>query len=147
MNLHGGTGSDNFNIGTPGSTGVVSGIVSAVNIDGESGVDTLTINDNADTTARTITISGTQVGAASSDNLFSAGGSLALGNITNLVLNGGSGGNQINLLSTNSGENASVFTGTGVNTVFVGTDGVGAGNLQNILGAVNITGQGSAVRP
>ena len=140
VNLHGGTGSDNFNIGAPGPTGVVSGIVSAVNIDGESGVDTLTINDAADATARTVTISGTQLGAASGDNLFSPGGSLALGNITNLVFNGGSGGNQINVLSTNSGESLSVFAGSGANNVFVGSNGTGAGSLSNILGPVSISG-------
>ena len=141
INLFGGPNVDNFNFG---SAGVVSGIVSSVAIDGGTGNNTLTINDNADTTARTISIDGTQIGAASGDNLFNSGGSISSANIENLVLNGGSGGNQINVVSTNSGESVSIFSGTGANTIFVGSNGSGPGNLQNILGPVSITGQGVA---
>lgn len=141
VSLQGGTGADQFVFG---SAGMVGGIASAVAIDGNAGADTVTIDDSADATARTITVSGAQVGAASGDNLFAAGGSVALANIGNVVLKGGTGGNQFNVVSINTGESLSVFSGTGANNIFVGSNGSGPGNLQNIRGQVTVNGQGAA---
>jgi hypothetical protein len=141
VNLHGGAGTDSF---TFGASGQVNGIAGAVSVDGGAGTNSATIDDSADATGRTITISGTQIGAASGDNLFTAGGSVALANIANVVLKGGTGGNQFNVLATNSGESLGIFSGTGANSIFVGSNGVGGGSLQNILGPVTITGQAAA---
>jgi hypothetical protein len=139
INIHGGTGTDQFNIG---NAGVISGIVNVVNIDGTSGNDTVTIDDSADTTARIVTIAGTQIGAAAGDNFFAVGGSLALANISNITVQGGTGGNHFNVLSTNSGEAVAVLAGANSDQVFIGSSGSGTGNLKNILGPVAVTGQG-----
>ncbi len=123
---------------------MTNGILSTINVNGGGGTDTLTVNDNLDTSARTITITSTQIGSASGDNLFGAGGVLNYTNVGKLVVNGGTGGNQIDLLSMNSGEVVDLFAGTGANQIFVGSKGSGSGSLQNILGQVNVTGQGAA---
>ncbi len=109
VNIFGGANGEQFNLGTPG---VTNGILSTINVDGGGGTDTLTVNDNLDTSARTITITSTQIGSASGDNLFGAGGVLNYTNVGTPVVNGGTGGNQIDLLSMNSGEVVDLFAGT-----------------------------------
>ena len=141
ISLHGGTGTDQFIVG---KSGLINGIVTKLNIDGTSGNDTVTIDDSADASARIVTIAGTQIGAAAGDSFFAAGGSLALSNIGNIVIKGGTAGNVFNVLSTNSGENVSILAGANGDQVFVGSLGLGGGNLQNILGQVSVTGAGSS---
>jgi hypothetical protein len=127
-----GGGSDTVNVGSGGS---VQGIVGAVSVQNPPNYTTLNIDDSADATARTVTLS-----------TYTPAGDSAWGSITGLApaainykyadtrltgvhLNTGSGGDPINVLATGV---PTYLSGGGADTVNVG-DG---GSVQGIQGAL-----------
>ena len=100
------------------------------------------MEDRNDTLAKTITITSSQVGSATGDSLFGAGGSLAFNGIANLTVNGSSGGNHIFVQSTPTGS-LNLYAGDGANTILVGS-GVTGSTLAGIVGAMTINGGAGA---
>jgi hypothetical protein len=104
--LYGGSGHDTYNaIGTLPNPVIVSA---------GSGSNTLNIDDGSTTANTTYTITDSSVARTGS-------GTITYGNITNLVLTGGSGNNTYNIQSTPSGSSTTLYTGSGVDTVNVRT--------------------------
>jgi len=145
VSIRGGSGNNTFNVlGTlQSSVQVFAGFAGL-------GSDTLNIDDRSNAANTTYTITGSAVARTGS-------AAITYLNITNLVLNGGSGTNTYNVLSTPSLYPTSLNTGSGVDTVNVqstagplsifstgggGSDTVNVGNagsVQGILGAVTVT--------
>lgn len=82
---------DRITIGT--NTAPASGLAATFSINGQGGGDTLTINDSADSTARTITINGTT-------SLITGLGGPILFSVENVNLNAGGAGDTIQLQGT-----------------------------------------------
>src|SRR5262249_39738191 len=57
--------------------GTVDNILSGLTINGQGNTNILTLEDSGDTTADTVTVTPTQIGAATGNNFFGAGGSLS----------------------------------------------------------------------
>jgi hypothetical protein len=145
VSIIGGFGNNTFNVLgiTPSPVFVQTGFFGL-------GSNTLDIDDTSNATNTTYTITSSSVART---------GSAAVNyrNITNLVINGGSGTNTYNVLSTQSLYPTSLNSGSGVDTVNVqstagplfilsaGGDGFdtvnvsNAGSVQGILGAVTVT--------
>jgi hypothetical protein len=77
--IHGQNGTDTVTVGSAGS---VQGIVAPVSVDNAGGATTLTLDDSADTTARTVTVAPTSV-------IGLAASAIAYLNVTTLTLKGG----------------------------------------------------------
>jgi hypothetical protein len=154
-------GQDSINVGNNGN---VQGITGGMYIGG-SGAAALSINDSADTTARTATLSdGTLTGLAPSAIQWVPTSS-ATGGVTGLTVYGGSGGNTVNVQGTsNFNSNTILSTGTGNDTVnveattgvleisnpggqdfvYVGSNGSAlSGNVQGIHGEVLVFADGA----
>ena len=131
-NLSTSGGLDVVNVGNAGS---VQGILGALNVQNPPSHDTINVNDSADATARTVTLS-----------TFTSGGS-PWGSITGLVpaainykyadtnsvsVTTGSGADTVNVRAT--GVTTNLSTSGGLDVVNVGN----AGSVQGILGALNV---------
>jgi hypothetical protein len=139
-----GTGLTTVNVGNAGS---VQSILGPLDIEhpGPSGGNAIIVNDSADTTSRTITLSSLGSVSVDSDHNGDLWGQIAglapaaisyeYADTSSLTVqtNGGCSGNTINVLATGATTNL-VSTGSGLTTVNVGN----AGSVQGILGALNI---------
>src|SRR5262249_8943584 len=142
VSIRGGFGNNTFNV-----LGTLQGPITVAAGFFASGSNTLTIDDRSNAANTTYTITGSSVARTGS-------AAITYLNITNLVINGGSGTNTYNVLSTPNLYPTSLNTGSGVDTVNVqstagplsifstgggGLDTVNVGNagsVQGILGAV-----------
>ena len=126
-------GPDTINVGNAGNA---QNINAPLTIENSWGLDTVTVDDSADTTARTVTL-GTAPPAGDSD-VFGTVSGLTPATITyesadtsSLTLDGGTGGNTFNVTDTPTNQ----FGGSGGTAISLNT---GAGN-----DAVNVTGMGA----
>ncbi len=151
-------GSDHVNLGsaTPGLNGTLGGFLGGIDVSG-AGATTLTVDDSADISARTATLSDDGHGNGSLSGLtpspidwVDATGSA--GGVTSLSIYGGKGGNTFNVQNTGSkSESTNLYPGTGNNTVSV-TGQTGPLSLRNNGGplgqfdfVVDTASDGSAV--
>ena len=171
VNVHG-TGTNTNLIGAAsgavnvGNAGSVQGIDGALDIENPPSLNSITIDDSADTTARTVALSSfTPAGDTaweSISGLAPAPISYEVGDVISATINGGSGGNTFNVDSLAAGIGSTFLnSGTGIDTVNIrstdaGTtlslDGVNgndsvyvtsAGSVQGIGGTVNIENTGA----
>jgi streptogramin lyase len=127
---------------TVGNNGSVQGILGSLTITGPGA--TLDVDDSADPTPRTITITPTTISGLSPAVITYVG-------ISNLIVDGGYGGNMIAVTNTASGTNTTVNSGNGIDFVYVrGTTGPLSVNTQGSTGSgfngfeVVIVGAGTA---
>jgi Concanavalin A-like lectin/glucanases superfamily len=127
-----GAGHDVMNLGSV--TNLLAGF-GTMTLTGEGGVDALNIHDQGSTTAKSYAIDlvlGIQPYFASNDATFLHSG------LENTRLRGGSGGNTVRVKGTAAGSSHLVESGSGSDTVIVGTD---AGSLANLHGQLSLDGQ------
>jgi hypothetical protein len=131
-----GTSPDTVNIGSGGS---VQGIGATVNLNSAT---TLSVDDSADSTARTITVNSNFIGGL-------APGAINYDNtVTSLTIDGGTGGNIFNVIGTlPSGSTTDLNTGTGADTVNATATGGGTVNIHGQNGADTVTLGGSTSAP
>src|SRR5262249_47093729 len=127
---------------TVGNNGSLQGILGSLTITGAGA--TLVIDDSADPTPRTITITPTTISGLSPAVITYVG-------ISNLIVDGGYGGNMIAVTNTAGGTNTTVNSGLGIDLVYVrGTTGPLSVNTQGSTGSgfngfeVVIVGAGTA---
>src|SRR5262249_56748262 len=100
--LNGGNSDDTFSVDSNGSAagGTVDTVLGGLTLNGQGGANnTLRLEDSSDTTADTVTVTPTQIGAATGNNFFGAGGSLTYSGLNSVTLNmgGGTTGDTVNL--------------------------------------------------
>jgi hypothetical protein len=164
LRIHGGTGGDTFNVlstasGTTtnivghgsstvnvGNAGSVQGILGALNIENPPSFNTVVVDDSADATARTVTLSSGGNAFNDSDGngdpygfitgLAPATISYEYFNTTSVTINGGSGAglHTYNVLAT--GVTTTINGGAGNDKFNVGTAGI----LDAIVGALTVNG-------
>jgi hypothetical protein len=126
-----GKGFDTVNVGNAGS---VQGILGAVSISNPPSFTTLSIDDSADTTARNVTLTNGSI-----TGLAPVPISYTQADLESLTVEGGTGGNTYNVLSTpNHGVAGTLVTSlraARLDTVNVGN----AGSLQGIIGALSVS--------
>ena len=126
-----GPGADTVNVGS--TTTDLGTIAGALTITGGTGLNTLNINDQGATASETYTLS--------SVSLVRAGGpTVTFTGMPRIALNGGGGGNVVNVTSSLASSIATVNAGAGINTVNVGN----AGSIGGVLGGLVVNG-GNAV--
>ena len=127
-----GSGTDTVNVGNAGS---VQGILAAVNIQNPPSYNTINVNDSADTTARTVTLSTFTSGGAnwgSITGLAPAAINYKYADTSSVNITTGSAADTVNVLAT--GVTTNLSTSGGHDAVNVGN----AGSVQGILGTLNI---------
>jgi hypothetical protein len=156
LTIEGQDGNDTVHIGSlaPLLGGTLANITGPVSVANATGTTALSVDDSGDTTGRAFTITngaiaGTGLPAAIN---YTAGSS---SEVTSVTVDGGSGGNTFNVLSTGSGTSTTLDTGDGNDATNVratsgpltvqgqdGTDTVVVGSLAPLLGGTlaNITG-------
>ena len=119
-------GNDQVNIGT--SSGSLSGILGPVSVSQSStaGSTSLVINDQADTTARTVAVTSSSFSAPGLSTI-----NYTAGQVGSVSFLGGSGGNTFNVTSTGVGTSTTISPGGGANNV----------NVQATSGALSILNQ------
>ena len=137
-NLIGNGGRDTVNVGNAGS---VQGILAAVNIENPPRFDTINVNDSADTTARTVTLS-TFVNPNDSQHNSDPWGTITglapaainyeYDDTTSVSVTTGHAADTVNVLAT--GVTTNLIGNGGRDTVNVGN----AGSVQGILGTLSI---------
>jgi Ca2+-binding RTX toxin-like protein len=172
-------GQDSVYIGSNGSAGggTVQGIQGVVTVAPAGGTASLTVDDSGDSTGRTVTLTNTLVlGTVFMGRIIGLAPapiqwfpkfptSTSSGEVTDLTVFGGSGGNTFNVMGTsNFSQYTGLDTGTGTNTVnveattgtltvftqghdsiYVGSNGSAlGGNVQGIQGRVQVSGGGAA---
>jgi hypothetical protein len=144
-----GAGADTVLVDSNGtaSGGTVDGVVSLLAINGGAGVNRLILEDSSDATGDTLTVTGSQVGAAPGDNYFGPGGSLGYNNFAQLTVRGGSGGNTITITGTANGTDTAVFAGAGSDQIAVDSNGVApGGTVDGVMSTLTIHGGGGVNR-
>jgi autotransporter-associated beta strand protein len=127
--VNAGAGNDTVTVG--GASNTLAGIAAALSVNGQGGTDALNLNDQGTAGPQTYTVSSTTVTATSD------GAAVNYSGIAALTLNGGTGNDTYNVLST--GNATTINTGAGNDTVTVGS----ANNtLAGIAGALSVNGQG-----
>jgi hypothetical protein len=106
----------------------------AVTVDGGTGTDTMTVNDQVAAFSDTYTVTSTMLTRV----VF---GGLTYGTVEGMTLNAEAGSNTININSTAAGVPVTVNAGAGNDTV-----NVGSGNLDLLRGAVTVNGQAGTDR-
>ncbi|OYV94976.1 MAG: hypothetical protein B7Z73_02600, partial [Planctomycetia bacterium 21-64-5] len=134
-------GSDTVNLGSTAPTlgGTLASIAGAVVVEDTGGTTALTLDDSGDTTPQTVLVTSAQVSG------FNGAATLTYSGASQLTIDGGSGGNTVNIQSTSSATVYHVNTGSGNDTVNVSSDAPNdKGNLAGIQGNINLdTGAGS----
>ncbi len=127
-----GPGADTVNVGS--TTTDLGTIAGALTITGGTGLNTLNINDQGATAPETYTLS--------SVSLVRAGGpTVTFTGMPRIALNGGGGGNVVNVTSSLASSIATVNAATpGINTVNVGN----AGSIGGVLGGLVVNGGNAA---
>ncbi len=128
--VNAGAGNDVFNVGN--AAGSLAGIQGPLALNGQAGADTLNVSDHGTTGAQTYTITSSSV-------TRSGAAAIGYGTIETLNVNGGRGGNTVNVQSTAAGVSTTVSAGTGNDVITVGGP---ANSLAGIRGALAINGQG-----
>ncbi len=146
-----GTGSDTVNVSPTAKN--LNNIQGAVTVNGNSGTDTLNINDQNNSANRSYALAANSIARAGSAAI-----NFALMNF--VTLNGGSGGNAYTVTGTGAFNQTTLHTGTGSSIVSVndtnafrslsiledgsGNDTVTVGNgfFNHVLGAVSVAGNG-----
>lgn len=134
VTVNGGSGNDIVNVGSAGNS--LDTIQGAVNANGDSSItgDTLNLNDQGDTDPHTYTINAATL-------LRSGAATITYGTFEDVTVNGGSGGNTVNVRGTPLGTSVVANSGTGSDTINVGNV---ANSLDDILGSVRVNGQSPA---
>jgi len=137
-NLIGNGGRDTVNVGNAGS---VQGILGTLSIENPPSFNTINVNDSADTTARTVTLS-TFVNPNDSQHNSDPWGTITglapaainyeYDDTTSVSVTTGHAADTVNVLAT--GVSTALSSGGGHDTVNVGN----AGSVQSILGALNV---------
>jgi hypothetical protein len=170
LTLDGGKAANTFNVQNTGTTtnlvlagatavkvgnaGSAQGIVGSLNIENPSTIkNTIVVDDSADTTARTVTLStlGTNPSdsQANTDPWGQIVGLAVLGHInyeyadtSSLTIKGGGGAgtHTYNILATGSGVATSIAAGAGTNAFEVGSDGTFAGTVKKIASKLTLQG-------
>lgn len=118
--VNGGDCDDQVTIGS--SVAPASGLATLFQINGQGGGDSLTIDDTASATARTITIGG------GSSTITGLGGSVSYGTLERVTINAGSGGDTINIQGTSAAA-TNIFAGGGNDTIVFGNGATTSGGL------------------
>ncbi len=129
-------GPDIVNVGD--STGVED-IKGRLIING-SGATKLSLNDQPDTTSRTVTVTSSKVTGLAPAEIDYA-------NLASLTISGGNSGNTINVLSTAAGTATTINGGAAANKFEVGSDGTFAGSTAGIVSSVTLNGGSSNQNP
>jgi hypothetical protein len=164
VTIDGGTGGDTLNVQHLGTTttfvggadstvnvgwgGSVQGILYPLNLQNPPAYNAINIDDSADPTARTVTLS-SYVSSSNSDTWGRINGLSASANInydyndtSSLTINGGTGGNTFNVNSTMPGTpgTTTINAGTGANTFNIAASALGvySSNIFNGQGGNNI---------
>ncbi len=127
LTVNAGPGNDTINVGN----GNLNSLKGAVTVNGQDGTDTVYVNDQANASGDTYTISYLSLARP-----FFGGLSYGFTN-EGLVLNAESGNNTINIRSSHSDTPLTVNAGAGNDTI-----NVGGGDLFPLAGAVRVNGQG-----
>ena len=141
-NVNTGSGTNTVNVGSLAPTltgGVVNNIQGTVNVTG-SGSDTLNVDDTGSTGAKNGTLTATTL-----TGLGMGAGGITYSGLATLNISLGSGNDTFNVQSTNSTTVNNLNTGSGTNTVNVGSlaPTLTGGIVDNIQGTLNLTGSGS----
>jgi hypothetical protein len=130
VTVNGGDQDDTINIGSVGNS--LDTIQGAVTVNGDgSGGDALNFNDQGDADPHTYTINATTLSR-------SGAAVVTYGSVEVVTVNGGSGGNTVNVRSTAAGTSVIVNSGTGTDTINVGNL---ADSLDDLQGALSVNGQ------
>jgi hypothetical protein len=124
----------------PPLTGKLYGAIQGnVSVNGQAGFNILTVDDRAANLPSTFTLGNGAINRANAATVSYA-------NVQSLILDGGSGGNTINVLSTTAGTHLAINAGGGTNTVtFGGLLPPLTGKLfGTIQGNVSVNGQGGS---
>jgi hypothetical protein len=146
----GGSGGNTFNVSSdaPANTGTLLGLAGTLSIEGGIGSNTLNVSESGSSATDEVVITNGRISSAvvpfTIDYAVIAGGSFN-GSVN---FAGGSGGNTYDVESTVAGDPYVLDTGTGGDTVKVGSDPVNANNsvLDNIQGALSIVAQDPMVQ-
>lgn len=131
--IYTGAGSDTVNVGTPGNT--LTGL-GTLGIYGQAGVARINLNGQGATTAETDTF-----GKVLYDSFSTTGTTVYYANISGgLFLNGGSGGNTIDVQATEAATPVTINPGGGVNRLAFGST---SDTLSTVLGPVTVNGSDS----
>ncbi len=135
-----GTGTNKVNVGSlvPTTGGIVDNIQGALIIVGSSN-DTVNVDDTGSSASKTGTLTATTL-----TGLGMGAAGITYSGVANLNISLGSGGNTFNVQSTFTGTVTKLTTGTGTNTINIGslapaTDGI----VDNIQGALIVIGSGT----
>ena len=139
--LNGGLGNDDtFTVGsTNDASSTLDAVLGAVNVNGGGGDDdTLNVNDPGAAVGHTYTVTA---------NSVTRDGAPAIGysSVENLNRTGGSHGNVVNVQSTHAGTATLIKSGTGSDTVTVGSGPPIPNRIDGILGALTIDTQAGAI--
>jgi acrosin len=133
VSIDGDAGNDTVTIGSmaPSLGGTLTNIAGPVSVSNTSGSTQLIVDDSGDSTGRTATITNSSLtGLSPAAISYSSPGLFGPG-VNSLEVDGGSGGNTFNILSTAAGTPVSIFSGTGNDAV----------NVQATSGSVAIDGE------
>jgi hypothetical protein len=121
-----------------GPNGTANDVLSPLTFNGGAGNDSVVVEDAADPTPSTVTITANSVAGC-----FSPAGSLAYNDVASLTVNLGTGGNTVVIASTASGTTTAVNTGSGSDTISVDSNGAAAGgSVDNVVSDLAVDGQG-----
>ncbi len=139
-NVNTGAGVNTVNVGskTPLTAGIVNNIQGAIVVVGNN-ADTLNVDDTGSTAGKTGLLTSS---ALTGLNMIAAG--ITYSGLATFNISLGSGNDTFNVQSTNAITVTTVNTGTGTNTVHVGsTAPAGSGLAGGIQGKLIVTGQGT----
>src|SRR5262249_38027642 len=133
VTVNAGAGDDTINAGN----GNLANLPGAVAVNGDAGTDLINVNDGSSASANTY--------AVTSAGVTRGGfGGLTYGTAEQLVLNGGLGGNTVNVQSTPATTPVTVNAGAGNDPINVGSGSPppGSSTINGLLGALMVNGQG-----
>ncbi len=143
-NLNGDAGSDQFLIDSNGREvpgGTANNVVSTLTVQGGGGLNTLSMEDTSDVTPDTATFTATQIGSAPSDSLFGPLGKVIYSAMGSVELFGGSAGNTLHVTGSPAGTALALYSGAGIDTVFVAN---ASNSLGAQMGTLFVNGQGAS---
>ncbi|MGD0900739.1 MAG: hypothetical protein ABR915_23145, partial [Thermoguttaceae bacterium] len=138
-----GAGNDTINVSSnaPTDTGNLAGLAGTLSIDGGAGSNTLNVSESGSATPDTVLVTNNQISSTVipfTINYKATGGTFAGG----INLTTGSGGDTLNIQSTQVSDPYSIKTGGGNDTVNISSDApTNQGNLNGILGPINLDTQ------
>jgi hypothetical protein len=120
--INAGPGSDMISVDSNGAAagGSVNGVQSPLIVNGQGGVDNLTLQDQSDFMGNRVTVTAATVGAMPGDTFFGPHGYLLYAAMTQLLIEGGFGGNFIDVLATAPGTATTILAGQADDNVLIG---------------------------